>query len=383
MVAQSSMAFRLLCRRYGAELCYTPMINAKMYVQHAKYRRDVGLDLKAAEAGVDRPLCAQFCGDNAETLLLAARGVEKFVDGIDLNLGCPQGIAKRGHYGAFLLEEIDLVCEIVKTLRENLSVPVTCKIRLLDAYDPSSTIAFVERVVDAGASAVCIHGRTRQMKGQLVGEADWKAIGQVIEATKKKRGAVPIMANGGVEFYEDFANCLRETKADAVMISEAALADPRVLGTSQNSKLDVAVEFVELASSKIAIESTKLPEVRGHLVKILFEYIQADGHHAYRDALIGSLTWPHLKEAVHLIRRDLRNFQPTKHPFTWYRRHRKDQYEASSSDQNYALYDGRGALERQTITTSHQKNINPFALLDDNDNDDDQGIGGLFQDDDE
>lgn len=54
----------------------------------------------------------QFCGNNPETLATAAKIVENDCDAIDINLGCPQSIAKRGKYGAFLQEDWDLLREI-------------------------------------------------------------------------------------------------------------------------------------------------------------------------------------------------------------------------------------------------------------------------------
>jgi len=69
----------------------------------------------------------QFCGNDPQTLLSAARAVEDKCDAVDLNLGCPQGIARKGRYGAYLLEEQDVVLEIVRTLSAGLKgkLPLT------------------------------------------------------------------------------------------------------------------------------------------------------------------------------------------------------------------------------------------------------------------
>ena len=90
MVNQSELAFRMLARQYGAELCYTPMLHSTLFAQEEVYRRD-NFDPHAA----DRPLVAQFCGDDPATLLAAARHVQGRCDAVDLNLGCPQAIAGR------------------------------------------------------------------------------------------------------------------------------------------------------------------------------------------------------------------------------------------------------------------------------------------------
>ena len=62
----------------------------------------------------------------------AARLVQHEVDAVDLNIGCPENIAMRGHYGAFLLRETDLLTEIVSRWKNELEIPCTCKVRLLD-----------------------------------------------------------------------------------------------------------------------------------------------------------------------------------------------------------------------------------------------------------
>lgn len=125
MVDQSELAYRMLTRQYGADLVYTQMMNANVFAVDATYRAEM-----FQTCAHDRPLIVQFCGDNPHTLLRAARFVEQHCDAVDINLGCPQGIAKKGHYGAFLMEELDLLAELVGTLARGLRVPVTCKTRI-------------------------------------------------------------------------------------------------------------------------------------------------------------------------------------------------------------------------------------------------------------
>ena len=132
MVGGSELPFRMMTRRYGTQLCYTPMIYSGPFSRDKAYR-------DAAENGFqtcqeDRPLVVHFCGNDPEVLLTAAKHVEHQVDAVDLNLGCPQRVAHAEHFGAYLLEEKDrpLLCSIVKRLSDGLSVPVFCKIRLLD-----------------------------------------------------------------------------------------------------------------------------------------------------------------------------------------------------------------------------------------------------------
>ena len=99
MVDQSELAFRMTVRKLGAQLCYTPMLHARIFDEVPAYRAqhfDPHPD--------DRPVFAQFAGHDPATVLRAARRVQHAVDAVDLNFGCPQAIARKGRYGAFLLD---------------------------------------------------------------------------------------------------------------------------------------------------------------------------------------------------------------------------------------------------------------------------------------
>lgn len=144
MVEHSDLAFRMLTRKYGAQLVYTQMYNAYAFTHSSEMREQ-----HFTTCAEDRPLIVQIAGHDPQMLLKAAQFVEDRCDAVDLNLGCPQGIAKRGRYGAFLMEEVELLQQIVSTLVRGLKIPVTCKIRIYKDFE--KTVKYCEALVDAGA----------------------------------------------------------------------------------------------------------------------------------------------------------------------------------------------------------------------------------------
>ncbi|KAI4948271.1 hypothetical protein J4E91_006266 [Alternaria rosae] len=251
MVEQSEFAWRLLSRSFLPEsqqkdlLAYTPMFHSKMFGEKSNYRDAHFQPLKSTipspsdeyhlsqlpesdrhldgNPAFDRPLTVQFCSNDPEDFLRAAKHVAPFCDAVDLNLGCPQGIAKRGKYGAFLQEDWDLISRMIRKLHEELDVPVTAKMRVLET--PKKTLAYAKTLLDAGASIITVHGRRREQKGHNTGLADWKMIRHLRENLPKE---TVIFANGNILQHEDIAACLEATGADGVMSAEGNLYDPTI-----------------------------------------------------------------------------------------------------------------------------------------------------------
>lgn len=221
-------------------LAYTPMFHARLFDETPKYRdahfqatrQPVGSPGVADEAGspfldgnpgLDRPLFVQFCANDPDHLLHAAQMVAPYCDAVDLNLGCPQGIARKGHYGAFLQENQKLIYDLINILHKNLPIPVTAKIRVLDTKE--DTLAYAKNVLSAGASILTVHGRRREQKGHLTGVADWGCIRYLRENLPRD---TVIFANGNILQHGDIGRCLEATGADAVMSAEGNLSDPSI-----------------------------------------------------------------------------------------------------------------------------------------------------------
>ncbi|GAB7353197.1 hypothetical protein MBLNU459_g3720t1 [Dothideomycetes sp. NU459] len=251
MVEQSEFAWRLLSRSFmTAEtskdlLAYTPMFHARMFSDTPKYRENHFQPIRDplpsppgayhasaySEADeyldgnhkLDRPLFVQFCANDPADLLSAARHVQPFCDAVDLNLGCPQGIARKGHYGAFLQEHWDTIHSLINTLHTNLDIPVTAKMRILDTKE--KTLAYARMIINAGASILTVHGRQRDQKGHNTGLADWTVLRYLRESLGDD---VVLFANGNILRHDDIAACLDATGFDGVMSAEGNLYDPTI-----------------------------------------------------------------------------------------------------------------------------------------------------------
>ncbi|KAK5128837.1 hypothetical protein LTR85_000170 [Meristemomyces frigidus] len=257
MVDQSEFAWRLLTRSFlppdlrTSILAYSPMLHAKLFADSPKYRAAHFEPLKPPLAlpqtpdeahlktlkeddayldgnpKIDRPLFVQFCANDPQALLEAAKVVQPYCDAVDLNLGCPQGIAKRGHYGAFLQEDWDTIHKMISTLHKGLDIPVTAKMRILDTRE--RTLEYAQMLLNAGASIITVHGRQREQKGHNTGLADWSVLRYLRESLPPE---TVIFANGNILQHDDIQECLEQTKADGVMTAEGNLYDPSIFATT-------------------------------------------------------------------------------------------------------------------------------------------------------
>lgn len=272
MVDQSELAWRILSRRYGADLCYTPMFHARLFSTEEKYRRSMWSDGDGNKE-LDRPLIVQFCANDVDYLLKAAQIVEDRCDAVDLNLGCPQGIARKGKYGAFLMEDWDLVHKLIRNLHDNLKVPVTAKIRIYD--DKEKSLEYARMVLDAGAQFITVHGRTRDMKGQATGLANW----EILKYLKDNLPADQVFfANGNILYPEDIERCLEETLSDAVMSAEGNLYNPGVFWLKDNNvdkqfpRVDKMLrEYFEIVRS-VAGDASR-HSMKAHFFKMLHAFL--------------------------------------------------------------------------------------------------------------
>lgn len=243
MVGASELAFRLLCRKYGAQLAYTPMMDAHRFAHDVAYRKT-----EFQTTHHDRPLVCHFSANRPDDFVQAIQAAAPYCDAVDLNLGCPQRTAFVGHFGSYLLDRQDreLICNMVRAGAQASSLPIFCKIRLLDTLP--ETIELCQQLQDAGVLLIAVHARYRaSWERQGPGARDGPAMLDQVKEIKKVM-KIPIIANGNTITYDDVCQNLDFTEADGIMCAEGILDNPAIflqrLGSREDDgdrKIDIPV----------------------------------------------------------------------------------------------------------------------------------------------
>ncbi len=215
MAGVTDLPFRLLCKEQGAGLVCMEMVSAKG-IYYDNKNTEALLEIHPEEM----PSSLQLFGSDPQIMSEMAKRIEERPFAIlDINMGCPVPKVVRNGEGSALMKNPKLVYEIVSAIVKAIQKPVTVKIR--KGFDDSciNAVEIAKIIEEAGASAVAVHGRTREQ--YYSGIADWDIIRQVKEAV-----SIPVIGNGDVTSGEKAIALKKQTGCDGVMIARGAQGNP-------------------------------------------------------------------------------------------------------------------------------------------------------------
>ncbi len=268
MAGICNSAFRQICKDMGCGLIYAEMVSDKAIA----YNNQKTIDMLYM-TDKERPIAQQIFGSEVTSFVEAAKYIESTMhpDIIDINMGCPvPKVALRAQAGAALLKDLNKIYEIVYSVVQAVNVPVTVKIRSGWDKNHINAVEVAKAAEKAGASAICVHPRTRSQG--YSGTAEWNIIKQV-----KENVSIPVIGNGDIKTPGDAKRMLDETNCDAVMIGRGVLGNPwlikntinylegkDLINVSINDRVDMCLKHLDLLCS---FKSKKLAslEIRNHI----------------------------------------------------------------------------------------------------------------------
>lgn len=259
----TDISFRLMCKRFGADMVYTEFVSADALIRNVNKTQQ-----KLHVSDEERPVAIQLYGRDVATMVEAAKICEEAKpDILDLNFGCPvKRVAGKGA-GAGLLCNIPLMLEITRSVVKAVHVPVTAKTRLGWDAENKIIVDLAERLQDCGIAALSIHGRTRAQ--MYTGEADWTLIGEV---KNNPRMYIPIIGNGDVTSAEICERKFSQYGVDAIMIGRGSIGRPWIfrevkhyLRTGQLLPAEPFTWYLDVLKEQVRQSVERLDERRGIL----------------------------------------------------------------------------------------------------------------------
>lgn len=259
----TDISFRLMCKKFGADMVYTEFVSSDALIRNVNKTQQ-----KLTVADEERPVAIQIYGKEVEAMVEAARIAEAAgPDILDINFGCPvKKVAGKGA-GAGMLRNIPAMLEITRQVVKAVRIPVTVKTRLGWDADNRIIITLAEQLQDCGIAALSIHGRTRAQ--MYTGQADWTLIGAV---KNNPRMCIPIIGNGDVTTASECKERFDQYGVDGVMIGRGSIGRPWIfrevkhfLATGEALRAEPFGWYLDVLKKQVLQSVQRLDERRGIL----------------------------------------------------------------------------------------------------------------------
>jgi putative TIM-barrel protein, nifR3 family len=259
----TDIAFRLMCKRFGADMVYTEFVSSDALIRNVSKTQQ-----KLTVSDEERPVAIQIYGKEVSAMVEAAKICEQANPNIlDLNFGCPvKKVAGKGA-GSGMLRNIPLMLEITREVVKAVKIPVTVKTRLGWDADSKIIVELAEQLQDCGIAALTVHGRTRAQ--MYTGEADWALIGEIKD---NQRIHIPIIGNGDVTSAEICKKRFDTYGVDAVMIGRGSIGRPWIfrevkhfLETGETLPKESFSWYLDILKKQVMQSVERLDEHRGIL----------------------------------------------------------------------------------------------------------------------
>lgn len=271
MAGVADTAFRLTCKRFGAAYVVGELVSAKGMTYHSKNSAAL---LRVTQQ--ERPMAVQLFGSEPETMAQAAQmavAMEQQPEILDINMGCPAPKVVATGAGSALMKDPAKAYDIIRSVRRVVpdTIPITVKFRKGWDSHTVNAVEFAKMAQDAGASAITIHGRTREQ--MYAPSADWKIIRLVKQAV-----SIPVIGNGDIDSPQSAKAMYEQTGVDLVMVGRGALGRPWLFEQINaylqqgillpdpplQRRMEIMLEHIRLAAS-LKGEKVALRESRKHI----------------------------------------------------------------------------------------------------------------------
>ncbi|MGM0507766.1 MAG: tRNA dihydrouridine synthase DusB [Fusobacteriota bacterium] len=264
MAGVTDYSYRRILKEFNPDLIFTEMISSNAVIMNNKRTHEQMLNFLEGDA-------VQIFGKDIDIMLKTAKYIQSLgIKHIDVNAGCPVKKVIKNGYGSALLGDFEHLEKLMRTLKKELDVPVSLKIRI-GYKEHKNTLKIAKMAENIGLEFLTIHGRTQSQ--MYTGEADWKIIKQI-----KEKVSIPIVGNGDIFTAEDAYEKVKYSNVDAIMLARGIMGNPWLIKqikekfkygeirtqVTASNKIDMAIKHLEYAVEEKG-EEFGVREMRKHI----------------------------------------------------------------------------------------------------------------------